>query len=109
MGRTGCTTGLFVAFFLTAISLASAATAPFYWEYINVDIDVQDNGDMLITETQKYVFTGPHNINQLSRWISPDNVDAIIDVKVVSDSREIPDFTEIEDNRFLIRWPITFG
>jgi len=44
-------------------SITSAQeTSPFYWEFINVDIDVQDNGDMLITETQKYVFTASHTI-----------------------------------------------
>ena len=26
---------------------------PFYWDAIDVEIDVRDNGDMLVTETQK--------------------------------------------------------
>ena len=53
---------------------ASVAQAPpFYWEFINVDIDVQENGDMLITETQKYVFTGPHT-NERYRYIPLDTV-----------------------------------
>ena len=48
---------------LLAVAIIAAPTttaqepAPFYWEFINVDIDVQENGDMLIMETQKYVFT----------------------------------------------------
>ena len=51
------------AFLLIFMASSPSATqaqseVPFYWEFINVDIDVQENGDMLITETQKYVFTG---------------------------------------------------
>ena len=37
------------------------ANVPFYWEFINVGIEVQMNGDMWITETQTYVFTGVHS------------------------------------------------
>ena len=54
---------ILLAFFLFVGSSHSVvqaqAASPFYWEFINVDIDVQENGDMLITETQKYVFSGP--------------------------------------------------
>jgi len=32
---------------------ASAKSPPFYWDFINVLIDVQKNGDMLVTETRK--------------------------------------------------------
>ncbi len=53
-----------------------AEPPPFYWEFINVEIDVQENGDMLITETQKYVFTGPHT-NKRYRYIPLDRVDRI--------------------------------
>ena len=52
----------------------AADSAPFYWAVINVDIDVQDNGDMLITETQKYVFTAPCT-DERYRWIPLDKVD----------------------------------
>ena len=48
------------------------ASEPFYWEYINVDIDVQENGDMWVTEVQRYVFTAPHT-NQRYRWLPLDN------------------------------------
>ena len=30
-----------------------AAAAPFYWAFINVVIDVQENGNMLVTESHK--------------------------------------------------------
>ncbi|HEY9297854.1 MAG TPA: hypothetical protein VIQ31_16135, partial [Phormidium sp.] len=41
---------------LIGIAHATAQDTPFYWHFINVNIDVQNNGDMLVTETQKYVF-----------------------------------------------------
>ena len=42
---------------LVTVTHAAAQQLPFYWDNINVTIDVQTNGDMLVTETQKDVFT----------------------------------------------------
>ncbi len=39
-------------FLLIASLTLPAESAPFYWEFINVDIEVQENGDMLVTLTQ---------------------------------------------------------
>ena len=75
---------------LAAIALLSALVpgaataqsgAPFYWESIDVLIDVQENGDMLVTETQTYVFTDWHH-NQRYRYIPLDKVDGIDDISV---------------------------
>ena len=71
---------------------------PFYWEFINVDIDVQENGDMLITETQKYVFTGPYT-NERFRWIPLDKADSIEDVQVLEDERSLSPTTGVQDNQ----------
>ncbi len=38
---------LLVVAFLIPQTAAAQESAPFYWEYVNVDIDVQENGDML--------------------------------------------------------------
>ena len=38
---------------LVTVTHAAAQQLPFYWDNINVIIDVQTNGDMLVTETQK--------------------------------------------------------
>ena len=61
---------------LSNIAPATAATYPyyFYWDFINVDIDVQTNGDMLITENQKYVFTKLGK-NQRYRYIPLDKIE----------------------------------
>jgi len=66
----------FVGVFIYAQSVGAEEETPFYWEYINVDIDVQENGDMLITETQKYVFTAKHT-NERYRRVTLDKVNMI--------------------------------
>ena len=76
-------TALLLVFVTSSPSAIQAQSGvPFYWEFINVDIDVQENGDMLITETQKYVFIGPHT-NERFRWIPLDRVGRITDVQVL--------------------------
>ncbi len=89
----------------SCITPATAATYPYYlyWDFINVDIDVQTNGDMLITENQKYVFTKRGN-NQRYRYIPLDKVDKITDVSVFEEDKKIAFDTGIENNNFWIRW-----
>ncbi|MEA5552919.1 DUF2207 domain-containing protein [Anabaena cylindrica UHCC 0172] len=88
---------------LITFTHAVAQELPFYWDYINVNIDVQTNGDMLITETQKYVFKSDHS-NQRYRYIRLDKVDEIKDVTVAENNQIIPSETGIENNQFWIRW-----
>ncbi|MGF1518949.1 MAG: hypothetical protein ACFCVB_14275 [Nodosilinea sp.] len=38
------------------IAPLAMANSSFHWDSINVDIEVLPNGDMWVTETQKYVF-----------------------------------------------------
>jgi uncharacterized membrane protein YgcG len=90
---------------LSSIAPATAATYPyyFYWDFINVDIDVQTNGDMLITENQKYIFTKLGK-NQRYRYIPLDKIDEISDVSVFEEDKKITFDTGIENNNFWIRW-----
>lgn len=90
---------------LSNIAPATAATYPyyFYWDFINVDIDVQTNGDMLITENQKYVFTKPGK-NERYRYIPLDKIEGISDVSVFEEDKKIAFDTGIENNNFWIRW-----
>lgn len=81
----------------------AADPVPFYWDFINLDIDVQENGDMLVTETQKYVFTGPHT-NERYRWIPLDKVDGIDNVEVYEEGQRLTASTEVEYNQLWIRW-----
>lgn len=89
--------------FLAAHAASAQESPPVYWEFINVDIDVQGNGDLLVTETQKYVFTGPHT-NQRQRWIPLDKVDTITGVQVFEAGELLPATTGLKDNQLWIRW-----
>lgn len=88
---------------LVTVTHAAAQQLPFYWDNINVIIDVQTNGDMLVTETQKYVFTAAYN-NERYRYIPLDKVDAIKDVTVAENNQIIPSSTGNENNQLWIRW-----
>ncbi|MGD1917392.1 MAG: hypothetical protein ACFCAD_00030 [Pleurocapsa sp.] len=84
--------GLLFTLFTLAIHV-NANTAltqlPFYWNAIDVAIDVQNNGDMLVTETQEYVFNREHS-NQRYRYIPLNKVDDITDVTVAENNKIIP-------------------
>ncbi|MEM1169981.1 MAG: DUF2207 domain-containing protein [Cyanobacteria bacterium P01_H01_bin.35] len=86
-----------------ALQTIAQGTSPFYWDFINVEIDVQKNGDMLVSETQKYVFTKPHT-NQRYRYIPLNKVDKITDVTVWENQEQIPSQTGIQNNQIWIKW-----
>ncbi|MDD1416459.1 DUF2207 domain-containing protein, partial [Dolichospermum sp. ST_con] len=88
---------------LITFTHAVAQEVPFYWDYINVNIDVQTNGDMLVTEEQKYVFKSDYS-NQRYRYIRLDKVDEIKDVTVQENNQIIPSETGIENDQLWIRW-----
>ncbi len=92
-----------ICFFWGSNTLAQNISSPFYWEYINVNIDVQDNGDMLINESQKYVFTQAHS-NERYRYIPLNKVDRITDVEVFEDDKSLPIETGIKNNQMWISW-----
>lgn len=73
---------LVVCFFLCADVYAQSG--PFKWTYIDVEIDVQENGDLLISERRQYSFkAGPGGKrHELSRPFLTDRIDDIQDVEV---------------------------
>jgi hypothetical protein len=89
--------------FFVAIYPAHAETGPFYWNRIDVNLDVQTNGDMWVTERQEYVFQEDYP-NQRYRYIPLEKVDAIKDVTVQENNQLIPSETGIENNQLWIRW-----
>ncbi|WP_414751919.1 DUF2207 domain-containing protein [Anabaena sp. CCY 9910] len=95
----------FVLGFTFTIHNVQAESAPFYWEFINVDIAVQPNGDMLVTETQKYNFTGDYN-HLRSRYIPLDKVDRITEVSVSENGQVLPSRTSTStgNHQLLINW-----
>ncbi|WP_353931337.1 DUF2207 domain-containing protein [Okeanomitos corallinicola TIOX110] len=88
---------------LVAFSPALAQQNSFYWDYVNVNIDVQNNGDMLVTEEQKYVFTSQYS-QQRYRYIRLHKVDEIKDITVTENNQVIPSTTGIKNNYIWIRW-----
>jgi len=56
----------------------------FTWTYINVDIELQENGNLLVSEQQKYSFKeGPNEKRiELSRLFLMDRIDDIQDIEV---------------------------
>lgn len=94
--------GLCTCLLSLGIGLAQAAS-PFYWDFINVDIALESNGDMVITETQNYTFTADHT-NQRYRYIPLNKIDQITDVAVYEGNARLPIQTGIENNQYWIRW-----
>ncbi|MGF1522719.1 MAG: DUF2207 domain-containing protein [Leptolyngbyaceae cyanobacterium] len=89
---------------LLSLSPALAQTdAPFYWDFINVDVTLESNGDLLVTETQKYTFTDEHT-NQRYRYIPLKRLDQIMDVAVYEGEESLPVQTGIENGQYWIRW-----
>ena len=96
---------LFALFTLTTNVNANTTLTqlPFYWNAINVVIDVQSNGDMLVTETQEYVFNREHS-NQRYRYIPLNKVDDITDVTVSENNKIIPSQVGKKNNQLWIKW-----
>ena len=49
---------------------------PFYWEKIDVDLQLTDSGNLFVTETQTYVFIDKHS-DRLSRYIQVDQFSSL--------------------------------
>ncbi len=79
------------------------AASPFFWDFIDVDLVLQENGDLLVSETQKYNFTAPHT-NQRYRYIPLTFVDQITDVTVSEAGQQLPIKTGVERGQYWIRW-----
>jgi len=76
---------------------------PFYWEFINVDIDVQKNGDLVITETQKYVFQREHP-NIRYRWLPLNKIESIEDITVSENNQRLPIEITKSRHKIKIQW-----
>ena len=88
-----------------SIGLAQAAT-PFFWESIDVDMTLEANGDLLVTETQEYVFTASHS-HERYRYIPLAGIDSITDVAVYENNEPLAVETGNRNNDYWIRWQHT--
>lgn len=94
---------LFITF-LSFLNAFAKGSSPFHWDFINVDIELQKNGDMLITETQKYVFEKEDYSNQRYRYIPLSKIDKISDVEVYEGNRKLYAETKLKNKQFWIKW-----
>lgn len=86
-----------------AIAPVAVANSTFYWDFINVDIQVLPNGDMWVTETQKYVFNAATS-SQRYRYIPLNRVDDIKFDRVERGSQTIPNTLRQDGNNLRIEW-----
>ncbi len=91
-------------FILSTTAIQATAAYPFYWETMNVDLQLIDSGDLLVTETQKYIFTDPYT-NQRSRYIKIDKIDKIQDIQVTENEHPVSNLqVSIADGKQHIQW-----
>jgi hypothetical protein len=92
-----------LALALGASAESQAAEGMLYWENIDVNIEVQATGDLLVTETQTYV-SASQQAQKRMRRIALDRLDAITDVRIFEDGHELPVSTRVKANHIRIRW-----
>ena len=76
---------------------------PYYWDFVNVNIDAKADGSMIVEEVQKYTFNQPWT-NERHRFILLDKLDDIQDVSVSENGQALKTKTSIKDQRFYIEW-----
>jgi Predicted membrane protein (DUF2207) len=98
--------GLSILLGTTAIQ--ATAADPFYWEKMDVDLQLAESGDLLVTETQKYVFTDKYT-NRRNRYIQIDKIDSIQDIIVTENNKPVSNLQiSKSDGKQHISWEHTF-
>lgn len=95
-------TGFLACMLCLGFGTTQAAT-PFFWDFINVDVTVETNGDLLVQETQKYVFTSHYNTERY-RYIPLKGIGNITDVAVYENNEPLSVETGVRNNNYWIRW-----
>lgn len=96
------TAAIFTCFLCLSLGVAQAAT-PFFWDSIEVDMTLDTKGDLLVTETQKYVLTASHN-NERYRYIPLGGIVGIRDVSVSENNEPLTVEAGVQNNNYWIRW-----
>lgn len=76
---------------------------PYYLKSFDVDIEIETSGDLLVTETLNYVFTGNASTKRVRR-IPLNSVDRITDVQAYENGNKLRTKTSARKNQMLIRW-----
>ncbi len=87
----------------------ACSTHPFYWKKLDVDLQLVESGDLLVTETQQYIFTD-RDKNQRYRYIQIDKIDKIKDITVTENDRPVSNLQVSRSNdRQYIKWEHNFA
>jgi uncharacterized membrane protein YgcG len=98
-----------LSIFLGMTAIQAASAHPFYWEKIDVDLQLVVSGDLLVTESQKYVFTDRYT-NQRNRYIQIDKIDEIKDIVVTENDLPVSNLqVSKSDGKQHISWKHTFA
>ena len=90
--------------FIGTTAVQATSPHPFYWEKIDVNLQLIESGDLLVTETQKYVFTAPYT-NLRTRYIQLDRIDEIRDITVTENNLPVGNLrTSTADGKQYISW-----
>ncbi len=93
---------------LGTTAIHATAADPFYWEKMDVDLQLVESGDLLVTETQKYVFTDKYT-NRRNRYIQIDKIDSIQDIVVTENNKPVSNLQiSKSDGKQHISWEHTF-
>ena len=92
--------GLFV---FASLHAHGSQGEPFYLQSLDVDIVVESNGDLLVSETLNYVFTEPTSKHR-ERHIPLRLIDQITDVRVFEDGQPIRSKTRVRNNQVSVQW-----
>ncbi|MCX8067761.1 MAG: DUF2207 domain-containing protein [Anaerolineae bacterium] len=94
---------LFLVLYLLLPVPVSAQSKTFFWERLDVEITVLENGDFLVQETQVIQFTSG-TFTYGYRAIPAQRLTAISDVQVWEDGQPCPVSVAQEEGEYRIRW-----
>ncbi len=94
--------GLFICG-LSVVRPLQAATTAYQWRALDVGIELEPSGDLLVTETQSYDVSNPKAL-PLQRLIPLAYVDRITEVEVFENERSLAVSAGIKNEQFRIRW-----
>ncbi|GAB4543098.1 MAG: hypothetical protein Tsb0014_36380 [Pleurocapsa sp.] len=84
-------------------TIATSLANEFYWDYIDSVFEIQDNGDLLVTEQQKYIFIGNNNHHRY-RFFELNKRQQIEDIEVFEDKQPLDVNLFKKNHKLWIKW-----
>ncbi len=88
---------------MIAVHPSQAGTPSYQWRTLDVGIELEPSGDLLITETQRFDVSST-KIRTLQRIVPLANVDRITDVEVFEEGQALAVRAGVKNEQFRIRW-----